>query len=57
MVAALTMPTPTEVVVVVDGVGDTEACGRSVGDTRVFEEAVERVGEMSRSGCREERLF
>lgn len=39
-----------EVVVMVDGVGETDDWGRSVGDVRVLEEDAERVGEMSRSG-------
>lgn len=50
-------PDPAEVVVIVDGVGETDDCGRRVGDVRVLEEDAERVGDMRRSGWREERLF
>lgn len=40
-----------EVVVIVEGVGETHDWGRSrVGDVRVFEEDVERVGDINRSG-------
>lgn len=41
-----------------EGVGETHDTGRCrVGDVRVFDDDVERVGDMRRSGWREERLF
>lgn len=48
---------PVEVVVIVEGVGETDDCGRNVGDVSVLEEDADRVGEMRRSGWRADRLF
>lgn len=53
----LALPAPADVVVIVDGVGDTDDCWRNVGEVKVLEEEAERVGEISRSGCRDDRLF
>lgn len=48
---------PAEVVVIIEGEGETDDCGRSVGDVSVLEEDADSVGEIRRSGCRDERLF
>lgn len=56
-VACIIAAAPVEVVVMVEGVGETDDCGRNVGDVRVLDEDAESVGEMRRSGCRAERLF
>lgn len=46
-----------EVVVMVEGVGETDEYARNVGDVNVLDEDAESVGDMRRSGCRAERLF
>ena len=56
-VAWMIAAAPVEVVVMVDGVGETDDWGRNVGDVNVLDEDAESVGEMRRSGCRAERLF
>lgn len=43
-------PPPADVVVMVEGVGETDDWGRRVGEVRVLEDEAERVGDMSRSG-------
>lgn len=48
--ACMIAAAPVEVVVMVDGVGETDDCGRNVGDVRVFDEDAESVGDMRRSG-------
>lgn len=56
-VAWIIAAAPVEVVVMVEGVGETDDCGRNVGDVNVFDEDAESVGEMRRSGCRADKLF
>lgn len=56
-VAWIIAAAPVEVVVMVEGVGETDDCGRNVGDVKVFDEDAESVGEMRRSGCRADKLF
>lgn len=49
-VACMIAAAPVEVVVMVEGVGETDDCGRNVRDVSVFDEDAESVGDMRRSG-------